>query len=364
MIGLITINDYKNTGNRLQNYAMFKILSSYGNTKNIVRLLDCESKSSKKIVIYRFKNQIKNIVKFFIPGKYHYSAVRQYLFACFNKNIVNGETLSSDTNYKSVNKKYNYFVTGSDQVWNPSFRGNGMYINMLAFTSSEKKIAGCPSVGIDMLSETQEEEFKRYLTDFRYLSCRESAGAELITKITEKECITLIDPTLIIDISEWDRIAHKPFYSLPSNYIVLYFLGRITEEYMKKIEQLSMDKRLIIVNINDPKSKYYMTGPAEFIYLIKNSSMVVTDSYHATIFSLIYNKPVKVLNRIDETKTMNSRFHSLIKTLEIDSSIFEWEKGNSDLISPIKYSSDRLVYEKNKFKSYFNLCFTCDNNRL
>lgn len=357
MIAIITINDYKNIGNRLQNYAMFKILSSFDETYNLIRYLDCEHKKEEEIKKEEGRVWFRNIVKFFIPGKNHYSALRHFAFVRFNKLIKNGETLSAETDYSQLNSRYDYFVTGSDQVWNPSFKGNGMYINMLAFTSSQKKIAGCPSISIDTISLEQEKEFCNYLSDYKYLSCREKAGSEYISKITGNTCITLIDPTLVLSQDEWDEISKKPIVPLPDQYIMVYFLGNLTDEYNSRIQLLAQDKKLHIVNVNDKNSKYYGIGPAEFIYMIKRCNAIVTDSYHGTIFSLIYNKPVRVFKRVDETRMMNSRFDSLVQMLDVEMGIFNSDTMDLDENTRAKYSVEKLAKEKAAFINYFNSVF-------
>ena len=153
MIGIVTINDYSNLGNRLQNYAMYTILSKYDETYNIVRFYgsggvndgDCYKPSLVKDILrvpYHMALNIKSSLT--NHNQYLLAKEREKNFLEFNKYIIDQDEITPKTDYETLNAKYDYFVAGSDQVWNPNFYK--MYINMLGFASSEKKVAVSPSV--------------------------------------------------------------------------------------------------------------------------------------------------------------------------------------------------------------------------
>lgn len=358
MIGLITINDYKNIGNRLQNYAMFNVLSHYGKTYNIIRFLGCEDKIKARIEMELCSDLIKNTIKFFLPG-YHYSAKRYFAFKQFNRKIKNGEILGKDTNYSKLNKRYCCFFTGSDQVWNPTFKGNGMYINMLGFADENKCFAGCPSISIDDLTEKQKDEFTKYLSRFTALSCREAKGSEIIESLTGKKCITLVDPTLLLQRSEWERIERKPIFHICCKFLLVYMLGEINDSYSEYIQSISKLEGLQIINITDKSSVYYSCGPSEFIYLVKRCDCIVTDSFHGLVFSLLFNKRIKVLRRVDATTEMTSRFDSIFTALEMNKDVFL--SNNKDKPVELSFSVDKLENERRKSKLYYESIFQKKN---
>lgn len=354
MIGIITINDKNNIGNRLQNYAVYKFLSTYDDTKNIIRHYSCEDKKKYTITHTLFRN-LKKMVKSFIYPIYSYNLrLRNKNFEMFEKNIISGETLTYKTNYDELNKHYNFFVVGSDQVWNPNFLGNGMYINMLGFATSNKKIALSPSVGCNALNEEQRKEFAKYLSDFRFLSCREEQGSKLIEEITNKNCTTLIDPTLYLSKQEWESLGKKPkFHKENDKYILMYFLGGLSQEDKKIVKNIAIKHNLKIIDLLNKRSKYYCSGPSEFIYLIQHAELVLTDSFHGSIFSFIFNRPFRIFERNGYGREMNSRIINLIRILNLDNTILINKNSDLSNLFVTNYDYDKLALERMRYKEYF-----------
>lgn len=355
-IGLLTINGDGNYGNKLQNYAMMHVLGRFGIVKNLKRYDNYETRSLMAIKIRRAIKPLFMLVKQILKKEYCYN--RNQTFLKFNKYIQSEKGyICKTTNYNKLNKRYDYFVCGSDQVWNPLLYPD-MYINMLGFAGEGKKIAVAPSISVDVLSKTQEQMFGELLKNFNYLSCREEQGAELLRKITKKEVESLIDPTLMLTAEEWDSIAKRPkFHGVNKKYALLYFLGDLNEDYQNIIREIRDFYGLEIINILDKKSKYYSCGPSEFIYLIKNSEIVLTDSFHGSVFSYIYNKPFRIFYRQGECGYMNSRLINLINKLNLKESTY-LKKGDAiDDIMNVNYDKEFLKRENEKFNKYLKKIF-------
>ena len=359
MIGIITINDNNNYGNRLQNYAVYTVLSRFDKAINIIR-----PEGINKSVYP--KNPIKFCVK---AAKHIYRRVchkqtlkvdiadspfqneRARNFQAFNENIENGEILTKNFDY-SLLDKYDYIVTGSDQVWNPKLYPN-MYINMLGFAKPLKRVALAPSIACDDLSKEQKKEFKKYLKHFSFLSCREAQGSRIISELSQKKCITLLDPTLVLSKEEWDVVAKKPlFHDDSKKYMLLYFLGGMSEEYIKIVEKLKETTGLEVVNVYDKNSEYYSCGPAEFIYMIANSQLVLTDSFHASVFSYIYDKPFRIFEREGTGVYMNSRLKNLMSTLKIEDSVYISNDLKFSDLFKCQYDKKVLYNEQIRFLKY------------
>lgn len=355
-IGIITIKDDDNYGNRLQNYAVYKILNKYGNAKNIIRTYGGENRTEFRMMLGRHKRYLIKLVKKLKNKSYVYDRVKN--FNKFNKNIIDfKKQISSNLDYKKLNEKFDYFTTGSDQVWNPLLFKD-MYINMLGFTSNKKKIAVAPSISMDKLSKEQEEMFKENLKEFDNLSCREEQGSELLRNIIGKEVVTLVDPTLMLSSEDWDKVSCKPkFHDDNKKYMLLYFLGDLNEEYKNIVNEIKAKNNLEIINILDKKSKYYSCGPSEFLYMIKNASFVLTDSFHGSVFSYIYNKPFRILQRQGDGGYMNSRLINLMNKLNLDNSIYLKSGDSLDNIMNVNYHKEALVKEQQKFNDYLERVF-------
>lgn len=361
---VFTISDYMNYGNRLQNYALIKILRNSGiearNAPQIFCKEDyiCVSDSSlekliKRIMPYSlwkkriqsvFHNDADERYKNFLRFAAMYNDAPSVVFVKHNHEILE----------KIEGKEVSYFVSGSDQVWNPEFFKN-LYINMLGFAPPYKKIAIAPSISVDKLEDWQKAEFQKYLTSFRALSCREQRGTDIIKEATGLECVTLIDPTLMLDAEEWDTVIERPTFHEDGKYLLIYFLGNLTAEYQEIIDSIAKKYNLKIIDAYIT-GKYYQCGPSEFVWLIKNCELMLTDSFHGTVFSYIYDKPVRVFKRKDHLGSMNSRLENLIKVLHLED-IFIDEINHCDDDFTARYDKKYLEIEKKRFCDYLSEVF-------
>ena len=306
-VKIITILDI-NYGNRLQNYAMQQILRSIG--------YEVQTIGSNKACYrgdYTFKNPINLLKRIEILIKFFLKKILVLLFPnCklsrkiiqhdtrklkkFNLNLFDefNKKISFDESYKRYLKGYSeddcIYVVGSDQVWNTNFFSN-QYLFMLGFSKNkENNIAISPSIGINYIDSESVNEFKKYIYNFKAISCREISGAKLIKKHFNIECEVLLDPTLILSKEEWILVEKKPKKFTDKKYILVYFLGEINDEKMGEIIKISEKNKFKIINISYINKNSFPVGPSEFIYLIHNAELIVTDSYHALIFSIIFEE--------------------------------------------------------------------------
>lgn len=309
-LAILTINDDCNLGNRLQNYATQETLKKH-NIK-VETISNQNGIVGKGYVKKKVKDRIKRIL--IIKPKYK----RYNNFMKFNKNIKYSK-YHIDMNYISnkLSTGYDYYITGSDQVWNPNF--NRMSdIDFLKFAPKEKRSSFSASFGISEIPEELKEYYKSNLLEMQNLSVREERGKEIIQELTGRTDIeVLIDPTMMLTAEEWDRVAKKPRKSKTNKYILKYFLSDLSEKRRKEIERVATKNCCSIINLMDKNEELYTSGPCEFLYLVKNAFMVCTDSYHGSIFSIIYNKPFVVFDREDNIVNMNSRLETLLSKFQL-----------------------------------------------
>lgn len=363
-IGIITLDGCQNFGNRLQNYAVQMVLLNYGKVETIEHANFYASKFDLLYFYALCKRLVKKSIRIFKAGIKFIFKHKHFIdeqnrvkqFKKFNENIKFGPKIKRK-NVNKLNDKYDYFAVGSDQIWNPYFFDT-QCIMFLTFASPEKRIAIAPSIGVTKLSQEQINNFKNGLKSFKCLSCREESGSVLINSITGKECITLIDPTLMLSKEQWNIVSVKPqCHNDDQKYILLYFLGEITEEYQKIIRNISDKYSLKVINIYDENSKYYTCGPSEFIYMVSHCEIMLTDSFHGCVFSYIYDKPFRIFERESKNVvSMNTRLTNLINVLHLDN-LFLDEKTNVDNILNVNYDKTYLYIEQNKFNEYLKKCF-------
>lgn len=353
-IGIITINDYNNYGNRLQCYAVQETLKKL----NCVPENIFNTKINKKQYdTVKLKNKIKRILH------YKYDKTREErrkLFNNFNKNIKYSKySIYNSKSNKEINEKYDSFVVGSDQVWNPQFAA--FDVDFLTFADKSKKNSFSASIGISELPDNEKNRFHDMLIEFNNISVREDKAKEIVCNLTKKNDVeVLVDPTMLLDAEEWGIVERKPKILKSKKYILNYFFGDISDNWKYEIERVAKENNCDIINILDSSSKYYATGPSEFLYLVKNSFLVCTNSFHSTVFSIIYDRPVVVFKRADEYASMNSRLDTLLSKFDMENREFNGKITN-DLLK-CDYSNAKKILEKEKEKSKKFLCKALDIN--
>ena len=314
-VAIITLYGNNNYGNKLQNYALQEYLKKYF---SIVETLINYPLTNKEHRYYlrNIKNKVKSILK---PIRDHVNKNRLKCFLDFNNNICYNNKILTIKNAKKFN--YDYFVVGSDQVWNYHYALND--VELLNFVPNNKRISYAASFGFLDIPDNYKKNMINELNKFNSISVREEEGKKLLDNLNINKNVTVsIDPTFLLSVDEWNKVLKKPSFEIPEKYVLLYFLGDLDNKIYLLIEKFSKDNNCQIISLLDVNSKYYETGPSEFLYLIKNSFAVFTDSFHSSVFSIIYNKPFMIFDRIEtginSKSNMNSRINTLVKKFNLN----------------------------------------------
>ena len=316
-ISIITINDNNNYGNRLQNYALQKFLIDKLKIKKVDTIwYDPQYTYISSINIFSWKTWIKYFINWknqrsYLKKEYLKDNIRMYNISKFTKKISNRLDFKIRDN---LSREYNYFITGSDQVWNPNFwskKDNHANIRFLKFAPKEKRIAYAASIAIPEIPKDKEQFFKDSLNEMKAISMRETAGADLVKKLTGREVPVVVDPTILLTKEEWLKIEMIPEWYKGEKYILTYFLGNPSSV----IENIAKKNNWEIYNLMDKNNFDLYTSRVEnFIYLINHAQLVVTDSFHASVFSILMNTPFLVVKRQEKGMAdMTSRIDTLME---------------------------------------------------
>lgn len=336
-IAIMTIVSF-NYGNKLQNYAAQEVYKELGLAPETIKL---ESESIFTIA----KHTVRDMIK-----KDRYANFRN-----FDKNII-----WSKYNMKSdIPDEYDYYSIGSDQVWNPTWYEELTYRKtafLLSFAPPEKRITMSPSFGISQLPEKWEPVFAEELKKFNKISVREEAGAEIVRKLTGKEAQVLVDPTLMLDREKWLKVAKKPVGFDPDKpYILTYFLGGRSERAEKEIARYAKKNGFKVYHLLDSRSAAVNSaGPGEFIYLIAHASLVMTDSFHACVFSFLFERPFKVYPREGGEECMISRINTLLGTFRLERKFSENFREDDILENDYSEGYEILKKEQEKMKKFLS----------
>ena len=352
-VAILTLCTNNNYGNRLQNYALQKFLSIYIETVDTIWFE--KNHYLPELPTWNWKLILKCILRWknaYIDFKYNYvkECIREYNIKKFSNKYIK---IKYDYKIRNnLNEEYDYFIVGSDQVWNPLF-GCGTEIEYLRFARKEQKICFSPSFGISELPDEEKEFVKESLLSFDKISVREEEGKRLIYDVSGKKAEVLIDPTMMLTPEEWLSVSKEVNIKNSSPYILVYFLGDRDRNRDKVVSTIAKKYSLDEYRLVDLSNhELYKAGPAEFIKLICNAKLVCTDSFHAIVFSIIFKIPFIVFGRAGGTG-MNSRINTLLRKFKLEDRVNE----NFDInkVFEIDYSNvdEILKGERKKVMEYF-----------
>jgi len=292
--GLVTFYHLHHYGALLQAAATQSALASLG--------WDCET-------VDYFVNQDNRILKpptnpsravNDVHSALHYPALkrRALRFEAFSQDHLNltARRYASWEELREANLPYDLLISGSDQIWNPAIFPDGRFDPVFFGTFSPlRKIAYAPSFGVPRIPEGMEAELRGYLRDFSHLSVREKQGREIVQEAVGRDAAVVLDPTLLLTAADWSALAAEP--PVRGKYILCYCIARpgALEPYIRRLAgetglpvlQLCGTRRRV-----HPKARLILdAGPAEFLALFQNAAYVCTNSFHGTVFSVLFQRP-------------------------------------------------------------------------
>ena len=355
-IAIITICDFNNYGNRLQNFAVQSILSKEG--FEVFTIKNKEIINNDKGI---FENTLRYLKSIFLSFGLKEKG-REDHFKNFNRNI-NFDKRTFNWFFKSYWQKYDYFVVGSDQVWNPKF-GRLSDLDLLTFVKEKnKKISVSASLGIDNLTKENSDKAKLNLKSFKAISVREESGKEIIENLNFNNKVeVLIDPTMMLNNYEWSELAQKPVQLKSEKYILMYFLGNIPDQIKSEIDRIAKENKCEIINVLDKKSKFYKTGPSEFLYLEKNAFLICTDSFHSTVFAILFNVPFFVFKRKGSSIIINSRIDTLLLKFNLQDRYCDLKIADELIKCNYTKANEILIEERRKFTIFLEKALDIKEN--
>ena len=383
-IGIITLY-YKNFnyGGQLQAYALTKVVEKIVHNKYKIEQICYDTKKPGRVIItndsiknnfrkYNFIKQIQIILNKFwtliqrklfttvnIPKKI---IERNKIIEKFSNKIPHSKIIYNESNIELANKEYDIFIAGSDQIWNPMICYNKPAF-FLDFSDCEKrKISYAASIARDDLIEKQIIEIKNLLENFDYISLRENNYGNLNLK--NKKIEICLDPTLLLTNSEWTKICSKPLLNIPYIFCYIFSDDNKIRKFAKRLSKYLNIKLITLpylsghFRFNDlffGDKRLFNVSPEDFLSLIKNAKYVITDSFHASVFSIIFQKQFYVFERIGSSE-MGSRLETLTKITNTQSRYIRKHQEISikNVINEVKLKFDNLSDLKQEINNSLN----------
>ena len=207
---------------------------------------------------------------------------------------------------------------GSDQIWNPLFpngKDPSYYIDFAL--SQTKRVSYAASFSVEYISDADKEFVKGMLAKMNRISVREYQGVDILKSLDIKNGVKVLDPVFLLDRNYWETFMHK---GSEKDYILIYdFEG---SDLMKRVAlYFKRKKGWKIYSINDALPRLYAdknftkVGPQDFLSLIYNCSMFLSNSFHGTAFAVYFNKPFYVFGL--KGISLNSRMESLLRSVDL-----------------------------------------------
>ena len=356
-IAIMTWHHYNNYGTALQLTALTDVLKQLGHNPNVINYVP--DGSVNKTPTFNYVNKAINRLQKKLHSESIVDDVNGNAFEKYREKYFSyTDKCNNQSELEKLNDQYDCFICGSDQIWSPVVFDKHYFLDFV--TDSNKKISYAPSFGVNKIEDANiAEAIKGYIEKIPYLSVREREGRKIIEDLGSKAQVVL-DPTLLIGAKEWG--AYSQQIEDEENYMFVYFLT-YNKKHLKAAYSIANDlgvkvKVLPVIrqDLKNPDRITENVGPSEFLGLIKNASYVCTDSFHATLFSIMFNKSFCTFKRFSDKnkKSQNSRVYNILKELGLLNRIYT--PKNKELLKKIDYSAidehlERLRSKSMKFLS-------------
>jgi hypothetical protein len=353
-VGILTFHRALNYGAALQAYALRKTITDLGN--------ECE------IIDYGSVGQIKRL-RFPLTGlKQFFSSVLIFFLNIINADIrglkfrrfrkeyikVSLRRYRNKDELKDSTSIYDIFCTGSDQVWNPLLSEDDVSFLLDFVHKPQRKFSYAASFGMSDLPANLKDKYSLLIKDLKPVSVRETSGQRLIKDLSKIEAKVTVDPTFLLSKDQWASIAKPVRFKKP--YILCYVIMEDPPGLVEFCNHLRNSTGHDVVRIQNPVLKPEQSfktiktaGPLEFLYLVMNASVIVTNSFHGTSMAIIFERPFFTFLYNNER---DLRFKEICRNLDLSERLI----SNSEFLPdvkriPIDYSVVREKLQKQKSES-------------
>ncbi|MDD2496133.1 MAG: polysaccharide pyruvyl transferase family protein [Tissierellia bacterium] len=366
-IGILTQPLINNYGGLLQNYALQKILTELGHevlTINInysdVSYIRRFASILKRSLLKTFK---KNIAIRVYPTNNENEIIAQNTKSFIKKNIKTTRLIKQKVNEELLYEYgFDAYVVGSDQVWRPVFspQQSTYFLDFLDNNNSVKKIAYAASFGVSNweFTKKQTQRFGKLIKLFDAVSVREDTAVDLCKEYLYVDAFHLLDPTMLLDKDDYLLLIDEQNIKIKSGNLFTYILDESDEKglVLKKVAKeynLNPYRVMPRAKFSDPHKKSIkdciFPPVEEWIRGFADAQYIVTDSFHGTVFSILFNKPF--ISIANEGRGV-TRLKSLLKLFNLEERlILSPDSFDLNKLKKIDWNEVNSILENEKEKS-------------
>ncbi|NTW52160.1 MAG: polysaccharide pyruvyl transferase family protein [Chlorobiaceae bacterium] len=361
-IGIITRRAGYNFGSSLQAYAIQRVIEKLGYSALI---LDYDETSKNPLwrvrpflddSAYRFMNSVPMLSRRLFSTKHKELCDRDAQiskFSAFEKSHLKltPKTYRSSRKLASAVSDCDICICGSDQIWSPLLFDPTMFLDFCR-KIPVKTVSYAPSFGVGEIN-THRDEIRELLNNIDIISVRENEGADIIRELTGRDVPVVLDPTLLLDVDDWRAIAEPSGRKTP--YILCYFLGEKRIPY-RFLSEFSRHTGYELFNVSTFRNRNDIPGdsartfsPQEFVGAVADAAFVCTDSFHGTIFSILFERRFMTFERFgSERHGQNSRIHTLLDHMNLNARLIPFDQGYCSNAQAIDYEVVRPSLNRNR----------------
>lgn len=338
-IGILTFHCAHNYGAVLQCYALQEYLISLGYDARVINYRPAYLFKAYRIISrkgLRTKNPLRLIRN--ILHELMMAPIRCVRRRNFNRFISTKLILTPPVSRNDIPSDFDAYVVGSDQIWNPDItRGfDNVYFCDFPFRKENRRyLSYAASAEMDSLSAEDSDFYRRVLPGLDSISVRELKLKEILQPLVQNEITQVLDPALLVDSEMWGRIASAN--PVKDRYVLVYQVreDKDTEMVARHLaEQLGVRTVSLVAKVDSWRNDACLTAsPEDFVTMIRDAECIVTTSFHATAFSIIFNKPFYAV-RLNDGK--DSRVGSLLDSLNLEDRLIE--KSDRPVFSDVDYT--------------------------
>lgn len=320
-IGILTFVNADNFGAVLQAYALSRYCSELQYDVEFINYRINSPQNNVADTVRHRERIFQKIIRRLKITKNHHRNVQIRKFTDFRTTLLSISRISYNGDLEFLEKypdDYDIVICGSDQIWNTQLSNNSKTF-YLDFKCRAKKIAYAGSYGHEVLTSTERRYTERYISLMDAVSCREKESIDEMKKLCpNKDIEWVVDPVFLLKREQWNKIVKVP---RDRNYIFVYTMEDSIgmEEAIESIRKQYPDRKIVSVvggccgNPPNTSAKKEV-GPKEFVGFIAGADAVITNSFHAAAFCIIYAKPLCLV----EHSIRNLRLKNLMMISGID----------------------------------------------
>ncbi len=343
-VGIVTyFQNASNYGTAIQAYALVYIVRRLGYDAEVVNI-DFTPHDSKSFFVGKINSayvKVKKNVKFIgkilkdspeVKKARLKAQKRMRILESFREEYIPHSELIHCEELMKIKDKYDILIAGSDQIWNPVRWKQAFFLDWAG--KNTRRIVYAASMGVNEYTEHQKLLIEPYFSFFDAISVREKEGVQIIGELTNKKIEIVLDPVLLLEKHEWQNIVKDVKQERP--YVLCYLLGdndthKIAAKRLAEMNHLQLVSLHGSAGINQEDvhfgdKKFYEIDPGQFIWLIENAEIIVTDSFHGTVVSIVNHKKCYVFRR----DAANERIYMLLDMLGLRSMLLSEQEDEWD----------------------------------